>query len=71
MPSGMILYIILIVLVFSLLGLAYFCAWIHYKRTRGININEMYLSEVVDMVLGKQTIHYRPVPGSNHAYEMQ
>lgn len=69
-PSGMILYIGLVILVFSLLGLAYVCAWIHYKRTRGININEMYLSEVIDMVFGVKTNHYSQVPGSNQGFEM-
>jgi hypothetical protein len=70
MPSGMVLYILMVVLVFFVLGITYACAWIHYKRTRGININEMYLSEVIDMVIGKQTINYRQVPGSNNSYEM-
>lgn len=69
-PSGMVLYTLILLVVFSSLGITYLCLWIHYRRTRGININEMYLAEVIDMVFQKQPAVYQQVPGSNQAFEM-
>lgn len=57
--SGVIWWFIISILVFVSLGVGYCCMWVHYKRTRGININEMYLSDVIDMAMGRPQQNYQ------------
>jgi hypothetical protein len=52
-PSGMIMYIFIFLVFVVVGGTSYLCAWYYYRRTRGININEMYLQDVIDMILGR------------------
>ncbi len=51
--SQLIWFAMLSITGFIFLACTYGCLWIHYKRTRGININQMYLMEVFDMVLDR------------------
>ena len=55
-PSGFLFYFLTIIFVFILAVFCYCGLYVYYKSKRGININEMYLSDLVDMITGTDKV---------------
>lgn len=69
-PSGAIMYFLMVVFAGVFFGLSYIALYFYYKFKKGININEMYFSDLMDMLMGTKPIHVHHA-GCGHYQEMQ
>jgi hypothetical protein len=65
-PSNYIMYFLMLFFLIVIVGVLYLVAWIYYKKTRGLNINEMYIADVLDMITGGERVNR--APGSSAYY---